>query len=57
MAQFFSMDGYGGYVWSAYGLTAAVLIALSWSVWRRFWRARSRLKALERQKDSADTDA
>ena len=26
MTEFLHMGGYGGYVWSAYGITAAVLI-------------------------------
>jgi heme exporter protein D len=37
MSEFFSMGGKGAYVWSAYGITLAVLI---WNV----WAARSRLK-------------
>jgi heme exporter protein C len=37
MSEFFSMGGNGAYVWSAYGITLAVLI---WNV----WAARSRLK-------------
>ncbi|MDO8290928.1 MAG: heme exporter protein CcmD [Parvibaculum sp.] len=28
MAEFFAMGGYAGYVWSAYGVTAIVIIAL-----------------------------
>lgn len=30
MSEFFVMDGYAAYVWSAYGITLAVLI---WNVW------------------------
>ena len=30
MSEFFLMDGYAPYVWSAYGITLAVLI---WNVW------------------------
>lgn len=37
MNEFFAMDGHGPYVWSAYGITLAVLI---WNI----WSARSRLK-------------
>ncbi len=29
--EFLHMGGYAAYVWSAYGLTAAVLIGLEWS--------------------------
>ena len=30
LSEFLHMDGYAGYVWSCYGLTAAVLIAMEW---------------------------
>ena len=45
MTEFFSMDGDGAYVWSAYGITLAVLILNVWLV-----RAKRRLalrRALE----------
>jgi heme exporter protein D len=29
--EFLNMSGYGAYVWSCYGLTALVLVGLSWS--------------------------
>lgn len=35
MVEFLGMGGYGGYVWSAYGLTALVLIAQIWAAKRR----------------------
>jgi heme exporter protein CcmD len=38
LSTFFAMGGYGAYIWSCYGLTAAVLIFMA-------WRARSELKA------------
>jgi heme exporter protein CcmD len=38
LTTFFAMGGYGAYIWSCYGLTAAVLIFMA-------WRARSELKA------------
>ena len=37
MSEFFAMDGDGAYVWSAYGITLAVLI---WNI----WSARARLQ-------------
>ena len=37
MSEFFSMGGNGAYVWTAYGITLAVLI---WNI----WSARSTLK-------------
>jgi heme exporter protein CcmD len=38
LSEFFAMSGYGAYIWSCYGLTAAVLIFMA-------WRARSELRA------------
>ena len=40
MAEFLSMGGYAFYVWSAYGLTALVLLANALAPWwrRRQWR-------------------
>jgi heme exporter protein CcmD len=38
LTAFFAMGGYGAYVWSCYGLTAAVLILMA-------WRARAEFKA------------
>lgn len=38
MAEFFHMGGYAAYVWTSYGLAAAVILALVWqslSDWRR----------------------
>ncbi len=35
MQEFLNMGGYGGYVWPAYLVSAAVLIALAISIWRR----------------------
>jgi heme exporter protein CcmD len=33
MSDFFAMNGYGGYIWSAYGLTLAVMLLNVW--WAR----------------------
>jgi heme exporter protein D len=35
MSEFFSMGGYAGYVWSAYGITLAVLVLNVWLALRR----------------------
>jgi heme exporter protein D len=32
MSEFFSMGGHGAYVWSAYGITLAVLVINAWLV-------------------------
>jgi heme exporter protein CcmD len=44
------MDGYAAYVWSAYGITLAVLIVSVWSARKR------RLDALEHARRSAGQD-
>lgn len=45
MQEFLNMGGYGGYVWSAFGLTAAVLIWNWVDARRTYARAISRAKA------------
>ncbi len=35
MAAFFSMGGYGGYVWSAWGISLAILGLLIWQSYRK----------------------
>ena len=35
LQEFFSMGGYAGFVWSAYGLTALVLVLNWWTARRR----------------------
>ena len=47
MSEFFLMDGHGAYVWSAYGITLAVLIL-------NIWLARAKLQsALKRARELA----
>jgi heme exporter protein D len=41
LADFFTMGGYGGYVWGAYGLTAVVIAAEIGAVLARLRNARS----------------
>jgi heme exporter protein D len=36
IGTFFAMGGYAGFVWSAYGIAAAVLGGLSVYSWRRY---------------------
>jgi heme exporter protein D len=50
MDGFFAMGGYAAYVWPAYALTAAVLVGLVASSWRR-------LKSLERDLAAVERDA
>ena len=48
MTAFFSMGGYAFYVWSCYGIAAAVIAALVWQSMRD-WRRQSLLaEELER---------
>jgi heme exporter protein CcmD len=35
MSEFFDMGGYGAFVWPAYFVSAFVLAALTYSIWRR----------------------
>jgi heme exporter protein CcmD len=35
MADFFSMGGYGGYVWSAWAISVAILGLLVWQSYRK----------------------
>lgn len=41
MTEFFAMDGDGPYVWTAYGITLAVLI---WNIWSAKARLRRELR-------------
>jgi len=35
MSDYFNMDGYGGFIWPAYAVAAAVLIGLAvYTLWR-----------------------
>jgi heme exporter protein CcmD len=45
MREFLAMGGNGAYVWSAYGITLAVLI---WNVWSARRRLRKQLAAAAR---------
>jgi len=48
MTEFLRMGGQGGYVWSAYGLTLAVLV---FNVW---WARHRHQAALERARASSE---
>jgi len=43
MSEFLAMGGYAGFVWPAYGLSAAVMIGLLVAAWRRLRRAEADL--------------
>lgn len=47
MAEFFAMGGYAGYVWTAYGVTAIAMIALTIGMRLDLTAQRKHLDALE----------
>ncbi len=49
MSEYFAMGGYAVYVWTSYALTAAVLIGLGVSSWRRLRGLEADLAAFERE--------
>ncbi|MDP6952249.1 MAG: heme exporter protein CcmD [Alphaproteobacteria bacterium] len=46
MSEFFDMGGYARFVWPAYGVATAVMVALAWRIVSRARRANSELAAL-----------
>lgn len=54
-AALLAMDGHGGYVWAAYGITAAVLLVLIISPLRQRRRIFSQLAAVQRREQAAST--
>ena len=49
VSKFFAMGGYALYVWSAVGLTVAVMAALAWQSWRSLRRAERAVSDLEQK--------
>jgi heme exporter protein D len=47
MEEFLAMGGYAGFVWPAYALTTAVLVAVLVATWRGLRRRRRQLDALQ----------
>lgn len=45
MSEFLHMGGYASYVWSAWGITLAVLVYNAWAAYRYHATALSRLRA------------
>lgn len=48
MAEFFNMDGYASYVWSAYGVTLAIIIWMVGSTVRRRLKTKEEEERLSR---------
>lgn len=51
MSEFFLMNGHGAYVWSAYGITLAVLILNVWLAREKHRSALQRARELAKQGD------
>jgi len=51
VSEFFLMDGHGAYVWSAYGITLAVLILNVWLARVKHRSALQRARELAKQAD------
>ena len=51
MSEFFLMNGHGAYVWSAYGITLAVLILNVWLARVKHRSALQRARELAKQAD------
>ena len=52
LSEFFRMGTHGVYVWTAYGLTLAALVAIHLSAARRQRRLRHTLETLQRHDDA-----
>jgi heme exporter protein CcmD len=52
VSEFFYMDGHGGYVWSAYGITLAVLVINAWLVRAKRQSALRRAQELASQAEA-----
>lgn len=52
MSEFFLMDGHGPYVWSAYGITLAVLVLNVWLVRAKLKAALQRARELATQAEA-----
>ncbi len=57
MSEFFAMGGYAAFVWSAYGLTALVMLGFLADTLHRLRRRRRRLEALEEEKRARERSA
>lgn len=50
MTEFFQMDGYAPYVWSAWGFTLLVIVGNAW------WARKTHLDALKRARELGAPD-
>ena len=49
--QFFAMGGYGGFVWSAYAISAVLLIGALVLTLRTYFRTRAQLRRMQTEND------
>lgn len=47
MSEFFNMGGYAAYIWPAYGISAVVLIGLTWASLAAYRKASAEVASLE----------
>lgn len=52
MTHWFSMGGYALYVWLSYGLVAAAMLGVIWSVRRAFKRVYGTLHSLKKTRET-----
>lgn len=52
-SEFLSMGGYAAYVWPAFGITAAVMIAMLWASRRALKSREAALAALDQRRATA----
>lgn len=53
MSDFFAMGGYAAFVWPAYALTAAILVAIAAGSWRELRALERELAELEHGRDES----
>ena len=52
MSEFLAMGGHGPYVWSAYGVTLAVMVYNAWTAYRHQANALARLQQAGEEQES-----
>jgi heme exporter protein D len=56
MNDFWAMGGYAAYVWPAYGLSVAVMVALSVAAWRNLRQKERELAQLQAMPQPGSTE-
>ena len=52
MSEFLGMGGHGPYVWSAYGVTLAVMVYNAWAAYRHQANALARLQQTDAEQET-----